>query len=634
MDRPNRSLALCLALVLGALPSAASDREGKRRLRHDRVERTVRRAATPRCHPRPTRRLDLVVNLDADTPATPFAGMGIDVPAPFRSVVTVHDRDAEPRELSIEWHREAEPGTWTISIGPVSAGGEDADDATSPTSEAWVHSTVHFDSHGRLLEPRSLSVPLRWADDGTEDSREKQNRGRPGESEHTIEVALSGPYGASTQFFQSSLEWAVEDDGAGCPEHPRTRRVCRLDPSWAALRPIEDVGSIHLTSRGRLTTSAYQRVQGHRFDLETGVRAEAPSDVLVPNVPIPPRATESIRLVFELDADGPILPGSVDPVRSDRAFPIPVTTFDSLGRSHSTTLRVARSGPSHFTWAMTTPIPVHEPDVGSIGAGSPRASASLVNAFFSVVPPSVIEELLDRPPGFKFVSSDPGFLATHLPRLEIATQGPVFSNAPLERVLGRGTFTFDEEGLLAGVEVEGLPMSPGMRPILPAPMPWDADPEQSLELDAGLGTTRMGETDRVLETEQDGHAAGTIASLFLSEQLVLVATASSGIAVPLAELAFAEAGEPICAFACSNGRDDDGDGRTDHPEDPGCRSPLDDAEQALEIACDDGRDNDGDGLIDHPADPGCLDPADDDESPVDEGVHPPDRRRRPYPRRR
>jgi hypothetical protein len=61
---------------------------------------------------------------------------------------------------------------------------------------------------------------------------------------------------------------------------------------------------------------------------------------------------------------------------------------------------------------------------------------------------------------------------------------------------------------------------------------------------------------------------------------------------------------------CSDGLDNDGDGLTDHPADPGCA-----ARHALEEApaCDDDRDNDGDGLADwdgagftHP-DPECLD---------------------------
>jgi len=55
--------------------------------------------------------------------------------------------------------------------------------------------------------------------------------------------------------------------------------------------------------------------------------------------------------------------------------------------------------------------------------------------------------------------------------------------------------------------------------------------------------------------------------------------------------------------ACSNGLDDDGDGRVDHPADRGCASALAADESR---ACDDGIDNDGDGATDHPTDPGCF----------------------------
>jgi hypothetical protein len=67
--------------------------------------------------------------------------------------------------------------------------------------------------------------------------------------------------------------------------------------------------------------------------------------------------------------------------------------------------------------------------------------------------------------------------------------------------------------------------------------------------------------------------------------------------------------------ACQNGIDDDGDGKTDFPDDPGCTSPTDDDESNVaKPACSDGIDNDGDGKIDFPADPGCLNSNQDSEA--------------------
>nr|NIR39269.1 VWA domain-containing protein [Actinomycetota bacterium]NIS33977.1 VWA domain-containing protein [Actinomycetota bacterium]NIU20860.1 VWA domain-containing protein [Actinomycetota bacterium]NIU68783.1 VWA domain-containing protein [Actinomycetota bacterium]NIV57368.1 VWA domain-containing protein [Actinomycetota bacterium] len=59
---------------------------------------------------------------------------------------------------------------------------------------------------------------------------------------------------------------------------------------------------------------------------------------------------------------------------------------------------------------------------------------------------------------------------------------------------------------------------------------------------------------------------------------------------------------------CSNGIDDDGDGFTDFPADPGCASARDRSE--VDVACSDGIDNDGDGDIDFPDDLECSSPND------------------------
>ena len=62
---------------------------------------------------------------------------------------------------------------------------------------------------------------------------------------------------------------------------------------------------------------------------------------------------------------------------------------------------------------------------------------------------------------------------------------------------------------------------------------------------------------------------------------------------------------------CQDGLDDDGDGKIDFPDDPGCASPTDDDEAddcpsgAGCPPCANGLDDDGDGAIDYPADSAC-----------------------------
>ncbi|MBA3397412.1 MAG: hypothetical protein H0T89_32600 [Deltaproteobacteria bacterium] len=66
--------------------------------------------------------------------------------------------------------------------------------------------------------------------------------------------------------------------------------------------------------------------------------------------------------------------------------------------------------------------------------------------------------------------------------------------------------------------------------------------------------------------------------------------------------------------ACSDGIDNDDDGKIDFPDDPGCSDAADDTEETPAMPqCSDGRDNDGDGKTDYPNDPACFAPQGDDE---------------------
>ncbi|RIL05000.1 MAG: hypothetical protein DCC71_12000 [Proteobacteria bacterium] len=66
--------------------------------------------------------------------------------------------------------------------------------------------------------------------------------------------------------------------------------------------------------------------------------------------------------------------------------------------------------------------------------------------------------------------------------------------------------------------------------------------------------------------------------------------------------------------ACWDGLDDDRDGLTDFPDDPGCSGNTDETERSDALPCDDGADNDGDGLADLD-DPACQTPTSPVENP-------------------
>ncbi len=70
---------------------------------------------------------------------------------------------------------------------------------------------------------------------------------------------------------------------------------------------------------------------------------------------------------------------------------------------------------------------------------------------------------------------------------------------------------------------------------------------------------------------------------------------------------------------CNDGLDNDNDGYTDWPADPGCVNKNDKSELNPTIECDDGLDNDGDNNIDM-ADTGCSSPSDNDETDCGDGV--------------
>ncbi len=83
-----------------------------------------------------------------------------------------------------------------------------------------------------------------------------------------------------------------------------------------------------------------------------------------------------------------------------------------------------------------------------------------------------------------------------------------------------------------------------------------------------------------------------------------------------------ETDDPVNLPQCNDGVDNDGDGKTDFPNDPGCTDKNDDNETDDPVdlpQCNDGVDNDGDGKADFPNDPGCTDKNDDNETddPVD-----------------
>jgi hypothetical protein len=113
-------------------------------------------------------------------------------------------------------------------------------------------------------------------------------------------------------------------------------------------------------------------------------------------------------------------------------------------------------------------------------------------------------------------------------------------------------------------------------------------------------------TRRVVAPIPDGRIAGWL----------LLAVAALVLAAGLRAVAPTPADARARLTQCGNNVDDDHDGKTDFPAEPGCTSAADnnEADPANARACSDGMDNDGDGKTDYPAEPGCASAADNNEA--------------------
>ncbi len=126
---------------------------------------------------------------------------------------------------------------------------------------------------------------------------------------------------------------------------------------------------------------------------------------------------------------------------------------------------------------------------------------------------------------------------------------------------------------------------------------WEGEPNFGpLSTTMNLGTIQPG--SHTVSLQAEGRVSGCNAGELNSWGGTLAVRASQNQCVPTPQ--------------CRDGIDNDFDGRTDFPNDPGCSGP-DDTNEGDDPACSDRRDNDFDGLIDFPADPGCVNAQDNDE---------------------
>jgi hypothetical protein len=210
------------------------------------------------------------------------------------------------------------------------------------------------------------------------------------------------------------------------------------------------------------------------------------------------------------------------------------------------------------------------------------------------------------------VSQDPGVLAG----------GPLGGAIPLGGFLKVCLFARCGTGVIANIEIPLSVVGDGgvvVHPPAPGPVnvtvigaPWTTGTAV-----VGAATAQgsaMGPASLASSTAQLGGTLNAVTPIFVSTDIPPMPLLPT-----FARMQMLFGG----TSACSDGSDNDADGLTDYPADPGCLAANDLSEHEQGVECDDGFENDGDGLIDHPADPGCTSLTDTSEvgdSVCDNGV--------------
>lgn len=604
------SLSASLAMA-GARPAGDAGAAGPSRSRSARS-----------CADRPTRRIDVVVNLDPrvssswvdDWHGHPMNWLSIDAAATISTEIV--DREGRPRRIELHWARRSDLEWGVVVTPPVIPAVPSIYGKLPPRLGVPPESGAlfRFDDRGELIGPDEVEVVV------APEPSPGFGSGDPSEvhGEQPLTIRLRTSREATTQYASSFLVSHFERRGRRCRPPKSTTRACFLDPALRGDPVGGEAMSIFVDARGRLVANARQHLAGRRIVPASGALESDVSAARLPSGLTPPRATTRFALELVRASEEPIVAGTDDDPDLARSGPsrIVLTAFDGVGRPIQLELRMKRTGPRVWIWQLweASAPASFDPPVATFVDSSPGVEASLARALSpdGSIPTPVFESSdveIEGPDGA-------------IPALEIP-ENPVglFSNGPFtfESRLsgGRGRLLFGEDGTLVGVEQEGIELPAGQDAVVLRPAASDRQREQRISLDFGIGRSLVADEAGVLRIEQDGYAPGVPSSLRVTRDFVLEVGASNGVDVPVSALAFAEAGEPVCRLACSNGRDDDRDGRTDSGEDPGCLGGADGSERSPTLVCDDGIDQDGDGLVDFPDDPGCAEPQGDDESPAD-----------------
>jgi uncharacterized repeat protein (TIGR01451 family) len=374
-------------------------------------------------------------------------------------------------------------------------------------------------------------------------------------------VVVRQCFPAGIQFVSATGGGTLDNSGAGCPGGEDS-----VVWTVGTLQPGDDYNTIT------------------EFDINGGVtvmsRAIYTSDAL-PDPGFQVVAMTNVRAISVLDFDGDVTPGSV-------------TNLPTL---------------------VDYSLHIHNRGTGAAEAGDGRLIVTLPSGFVMVPSTATIDQVAIPDPGI--VGSAHEFQAglVDVPaggQITLTFQADVPANHP------QGAYTVSLETWMTGAA--GKPINDaetGLAELLVG-IERSEPPVVSEPLLAGTSTV-SGTTTEAAGTEisvqvngvdrgQDvSDAAGEwtvrVPSLFAGQRVTARALAAGELISHESSPAVIVAGG-AGETACSDGVDNDNDGLTDFPDDPGC-TDANDVDETDVPECSDGIDNDGDGLIDFPDDPKC-----------------------------
>ncbi len=241
-------------------------------------------------------------------------------------------------------------------------------------------------------------------------------------------------------------------------------------------RSYSRAGLFSFDRNGLLTDPLGMRVQGYGIDPVTLLPTSQVGDIQINNAVSPPRASSTMQLSLNLDANAQIL--AFDPANTNGStnFQVGMSLYDTLGNAHQSEIFFNRTGSNTWSWNATLP-----PADTTLPLAGPNDTVV---------------------------------------------------------VQGSGTLTFDNTGNLTGMT--GSPLNYQFSGGAAASQPVAVAFGPIAGAGTGTPTTQFGSANSGVNSKtQDGFPPGTLTSLAVDRSGFVTATFSNGETRPIAQVALA-----------------------------------------------------------------------------------------------